>query len=177
MVSVIIPTLNEQETIAAVVQCAFLCDKVTEVLVIDDKSVDDTVALAKKAGAKVFASSRLGKGASMREGILLAKNEILLFIDGDIHPYPKNMMELLIAPIINDECDFVKSSFTRNAGRVTELVAKPLLSIFFPELTGFDQPLSGMIAGKKSILKDLLIPNDYGVDVSILIDLYSKGAG
>lgn len=176
MVSVIIPTLNEQETIAAVVQSAFLCDKVTEVLVIDDKSVDDTVALAKKAGAKVFASSRLGKGASMREGILLAKNEILLFIDGDIHPYPKNMMELLIAPIINDECDFVKSSFTRNAGRVTELVAKPLLSIFFPELTGFDQPLSGMIAGKKSILKDLLIPNDYGVDVSILIDLYSKGA-
>ena len=63
MVSVIIPTLNEQETIAAVVQCAFLCDKVTEVLVIDDKSVDDTVVLAKKAGAKVFASSRLGKAS------------------------------------------------------------------------------------------------------------------
>ncbi|HRD43825.1 MAG TPA: HAD-IB family phosphatase [Ferruginibacter sp.] len=176
MVSVIIPTLNEQETIAAVVQSAFSCNKVTEVLVIDDKSVDDTVRLAKAAGAKVYASSRLGKGASMREGILLAENDILVFIDGDIHPYPENMMEQLITPIINDECDFVKSCFTRNAGRVTELVAKPLLSIFFPELTGFEQPLSGMIAGKKSILKTLQIPNDYGVDVSILIDLFSHGA-
>ena len=116
MVSVIIPTLNEQETIAAVVQSVFLCSRVTEVIVIDDKSVDDTVALAKKAGAKVFTSSRLGKGASMREGILLAENDILVFIDGDIHPYPENMIELLIAPIINEGCDFVKSSFTRNAG-------------------------------------------------------------
>lgn len=175
MVSVIIPTLNEQETIADVVKNAYACNKVTEVIVIDDKSVDDTVALAKKAGAKVYASSRLGKGTSMREGILLAENEIIVFIDGDINPYPKNMLEHLTGPIIKDECDFVKSSFTRNAGRVTELVAKPLLSIFFPELAGFEQPLSGMIAGKKSLLKDLLLPNDYGVDVSILIDLFSKG--
>ena len=175
MVSVIIPTLNEQETIESIIKYAFGNDHVSEVLVIDDKSVDDTVAIAKAAGAKVFSSTRLGKGASMREGILLAKNEILVFIDGDINPYPPTMLDMLIRPIVKDEADFVKSCFSRNAGRVTELVAKPLLSIFFPELSSFNQPLSGMIAGKRSVLEQLQIPNDYGVDISILIDLFSKG--
>lgn len=175
MVTVIIPTLNEQETISSIVAYALKHEMVTEVLVIDDKSVDDTVAMATKAGAKVFTSTRLGKGASMREGILLAQNELIVFVDGDINPYPPQMLGLLIDPLINNECDFVKSCFTRNAGRVTELVAKPLLSIFFPELVSFHQPLSGMIAGKKSIMEQLHIPNDYGVDIAILIDLFSNG--
>lgn len=175
MVSVIIPTLNEQETIQPIIGYAFAHPRVNEVLVIDDKSVDDTIALSKAAGARVFSSTRLGKGASMREGILLAQNEIIVFIDGDIDPYPPKMLDLLVDPLLNNECDFVKSCFSRNAGRVTELVAKPLLSIFFPELIEFNQPLSGMIAGKKSVLETLQIPNDYGVDISILIDLFSKG--
>ncbi len=175
MVSVIIPTLNEQETIQSIIGYAFSHPKVSEVLVIDDKSVDDTVALARAAGAKVYNSTKLGKGASMREGILLAQNELIVFIDGDIDPYPPKMLDMLIDPLLKDDCDFVKSCFSRNAGRVTELVAKPLLSIFFPELVEFNQPLSGMIAGKKSVLETLQIPNDYGVDISILIDLFSKG--
>ncbi|HRD58631.1 MAG TPA: HAD-IB family phosphatase [Ferruginibacter sp.] len=175
MVTVIIPTLNEQETINYIINYAYAHPQVNEVLVIDDKSVDDTVAIARAAGASVYSSARLGKGASMREGILLAKNEYIVFMDGDIDPYPPKMLELLINPLLEGDCDFVKSCFSRNAGRVTELVAKPLLSIFFPELVEFNQPLSGMIAGKKSILETLQIPNDYGVDISILIDLFSKG--
>ena len=123
MVSVIIPTLNEQETIESVIQYACSNKYVSEVLVIDDKSVDDTVLIARRAGAKVYTSSRLGKGASMREGILLAQNELLVFVDGDINPYPQHMLDMLIEPLMNNECDFVKSCFTRNAGRVTELVA------------------------------------------------------
>ena len=70
------------------------------------------------------------------------------------------------------KADFVKGAFARNAGRVTELVAKPLLHILFPGLGHFSQPLSGMIAGKKSFFNKIEFFNDYGVDIGILIDMY-----
>jgi phosphoserine phosphatase SerB len=111
----------------------------------------------------------------MREGVLLAGNEIILFLDGDIDPYPYYTIPLLTAPIIRGEADFTKAAFDRNAGRVTELVAKPLLSIFFPELMHFQQPLSGMIAGKKSVFSQIDFRGDYGVDIGILIDMHLMG--
>ena len=73
---------------------------------------------------------------------------------------------------MNNEADFVKGAFARNAGRVTELVAKPLLTILFPGLSHFSQPLSGMIAGKKTFFQKIEFFNDYGVDIGILIDMY-----
>ncbi len=79
-------------------------------------------------------------------------------------------------PIISDKADFVKSFFDRQAGRVTELVAKPLLSLLFPELAHFSQPLSGMIAGKKSFFEKVTFENDYGVDVGLLIDMHHLNA-
>lgn len=127
--------------------------QVTEVLVVDDKSMDNTIEQARKEGASVITSTKLGKGASMKDGVLVAKNEIIAFLDADIISYPDNVIELLTAPLINGESDFVKSYFTRQAGRVTELVAKPLLSILNPTFPNFQQPLSGMIAGKKVCLK------------------------
>lgn len=172
MISVIIPTLNEQEQIANVVAFAKSQPNVSEVLVVDDQSLDQTVAFAEQAGAKVVSSTKLGKGASMKEGIMFAKNELVVFLDGDIHPYPHYTVKLLSDPLLQDEADFVKATFSRSAGRVTELVAKPLLSIFFPELTAFSQPLSGMIAGKKSLLQTLDFRDDYGVDIGILIDMH-----
>lgn len=172
MISVIIPTLNEEEHIAAVVNFARSQPNVNEVLVVDDKSIDQTVTIAQQNGAKVITSTKIGKGASMKDGILCATNEIVVFLDGDIDPYPHFTIKLLTDPIINDEAEFVKSSFSRNAGRVTELVAKPLLSIFFPELMNFSQPLSGMIAGKKSLFRQLEFREDYGVDIAILIDMH-----
>lgn len=172
MITVIIPTLNEEETIASVVRFAWSSPAVSEVLVVDDKSIDRTVSVAAKNKAKVVTSTKLGKGASMKEGVMYATNEIVVFLDGDIDPYPPQTIELLTDPILKDEAEFVKSSFGRNAGRVTELVAKPLLSIFFPELSEFNQPLSGMIAGKKSILSTISFRDDYGVDIGILIDMY-----
>ncbi|MDE3125062.1 MAG: HAD-IB family phosphatase [Bacteroidota bacterium] len=172
MVTVIIPTLNEAEHITAVVKFAYSDPLVTEVIVVDDQSTDNTVALAKKSGAKVITSTKLGKGASMKDGVLYSKNEIVLFLDGDIDPYPHFTIALLAQPIIQNEVDFVKSSFNRNAGRVTELVAKPLLSIFFPDLMRFSQPLSGMIAGKKTLFQQIDFRDDYGVDIGILIDMY-----
>ena len=172
MITVIIPTLNEEEHIASVINFAKRQPNVSEVIVVDDKSYDQTVNIAQQNGAKVITSTKLGKGASMKDGILFSTNEIIVFLDGDIDPYPHYTVKLLTDPIIRGEAEFVKSSFSRNAGRVTELVAKPLLSIFFPELLRFNQPLSGMIAGKKSIFQKIEFRDDYGVDIGILIDIY-----
>lgn len=172
MITVIIPTLNEEETIAQVVQFARSQPHVTEVIVVDDKSQDRTVKLALDSGARVITSTKLGKGASMRDGVMCASNEILVFLDGDIDPYPHFTVKLLSDPLLHEEADYVKSTFGRNAGRVTELVAKPLLSIFFPELLRFTQPLSGMIAGRKSLFEQLNFNDDYGVDIGILIDMH-----
>ena len=172
MVTIIIPALNEGETIKSVVEFAQRSAAVTEIIVVDDKSLDDTVKTARDAGAKVITSTKLGKGASMKEGLLCAKNEFVLFLDADIDPYPPQTIEWLAEPLINDNADFVKACFERNAGRVTELVAKPLLNILFPDLSHFSQPLSGMIAGKKSILQQIEFRDDYGVDIGILIDMH-----
>ena len=172
MITVIIPTLNEQNTISHVVQLVQKASEVTEILVIDDKSLDDTIKNAKSEKVKIYTSTKLGKGASMRDGMLLAENEIIVYLDADITTYPQNIIDLLTEPIISDDADFVKSVFDRQAGRVTELVAKPLMSLLFPELAHFSQPLSGMIAGKKSFFEKVSFENDYGVDIGLLIDMH-----
>jgi len=176
MVSIIIPALNEEKTISSVIQLAGQSPIVDEILVIDDKSADDTIKQARKfPKVKIYTSPRLGKGASMRDGMLLAENEVLVYLDADILTYPHDIAELLSDPIVKGEADFIKSCFDRQAGRVTELVAKPLLSILFPDLTRFAQPLSGMIGCKKSLMKKIEFENDYGVDAGILLDMYSLG--
>lgn len=172
MITVIIPVLNEEKTIRKVVGFLKGTPSVDEIIVVDDKSLDNTVQEAKNGGASVITSTKIGKGASMRDGLLVAKNEIVVFLDGDIEGYPPSTIEKLTAPIINDEADFVKATFEREAGRVTELVAKPLISLLFPDLHRFSQPLSGMIAGKRDLFVRLNLENDYGVDIGILIDMY-----
>ena len=172
MISVIIPALNEGKTISNVVRFCLAEPLVSEVIVVDDKSDDDTAKKAFEADAKVIISDRRGKGFSMKDGIRCAYNELIVFLDADIDPYPENTIRKLVNPILNNEADFVKGAFARNAGRVTELVAKPLLSILFPGLNHFSQPLSGMIAGKKSFFNKVDFFNDYGVDIGILIDMY-----
>lgn len=172
MVTVIIPALNEAATIGQVVQFAFNCSFVSEVIVVDDQSTDDTIIKAIEANAKLIISKKRGKGISMREGLAVAQNEIIIFLDADINPYPTHTIEEMIAPLIYDTHDFVKSSFGRNEGRVTELVAKPLLQILFPDMQQFDQPLSGMIAGRKAFFEKVKFHDDYGVDIGILIDMH-----
>lgn len=172
MLTVIVPVLNEAQTIHNVVRFCLAHSMVSEVIVVDDKSEDETVKIAEAAGAKVVISQVRGKGISMKDGIRHATNELIIFLDGDIDPYPEGTIPLLSEPLINNEADFVKGSFARNAGRVTELVAKPLLNIFYPGLAHFSQPLSGMIAGKKSFFQKIDFFNDYGVDIGILIDMY-----
>lgn len=172
MISVIVPALNEEKTIASVITFCKANKSVSEVLVVDDASEDDTAIIAASHGAKVIHSKLRGKGISMKDGINAVKNEIIVFLDADIDPYPEDALQLLTGPLVNNEADFVKGTFTRNAGRVTELVAKPLLTIFYPGLAGYTQPLSGMIAGRKQLFERLDFFNDYGVDIGILIDMY-----
>jgi glucosyl-3-phosphoglycerate synthase len=176
MITVIIPALNEENTINGVISLVKQSKLVSEVIVVDDKSLDKTVEISLKSCAKVITGTKLGKGASMRDGLLVAQNEIILFVDADITTYPQNLVELMTLPILNEGFDFVKSYFTRQAGRVTELVAKPLLSILYPEFPQFIQPLSGMIAGKKSFFNQINFEDGYGVDIGILIDMYKLNA-
>lgn len=176
MITVIIPALNEEKTIRYVSHLAKTSPHVSEVIVVDDKSMDKTVEEARKEGVTVITSTKLGKGASMKDGVLVAKNEFVAFLDADITTYPENVIELLTTPLINNEADFVKSYFTRQAGRVTELVAKPLLSILNPTFPNFKQPLSGMVAGKKSFFAKCEFEEGYGVDIGILMDMHNLGA-
>ncbi|HEX7847922.1 MAG TPA: glycosyltransferase, partial [Chitinophagaceae bacterium] len=172
MITVIIPALNESATIAYVVSLCRANPLVSQIIVVDDQSEDDTAELAKNAGAEVIISKARGKGISMKEGVQASVNELIVFLDADINPYPERCIDNLTEPLMHEEIDFVKGAFARNAGRVTELVAKPLLNILFPGLAHFSQPLSGMIAGKKAFFKKIDFVNDYGVDIGILIDMY-----
>lgn len=172
MLTAIIPALNEEFTIGKVVHFCINHPLINEVIVVDDKSEDNTASIAAEAGARVIVSEVRGKGISMKDGVNAASNELFIFLDADIDNYPEETITLLSEPLLLDEADFIKGTFSRNAGRVTELVAKPLLNIFYPGLAEFSQPLSGMIAGKKSFFKRIKFFNDYGVDIGILIDMY-----
>jgi len=176
MVSVIIPALNEEKTIRQVIRQAKRNELVDEIIVVDDMSTDDTVAEAGKENVKVITPTHVGKGESMREGMLMAKNEILVFLEADLPDYEQDIVGMLTAPLIRDEADFVKSYFERPAGRVAEILVKPMLEFFFPHLLEFRQPLSGMIAGKKSIFQKVEFENDYGVDIGLLIDMHQVRA-
>lgn len=176
MITVIIPALNEEATIEQVVNLCRKSSLVSEIIVVDDKSIDKTVDRAVQAGARVITSTKLGKGTSMRDGMMNAKNEVLVFLDADITTYPLDIIDRLGLPILRDECDFTKSYFSRQAGRVTELVAKPLLSIMYPNFPIFIQPLSGMIGGRRSMFEQLKFEDGYGVDLGILIDMFKMGA-
>ena len=174
MISVIISALNEEATIRKVIQRIRQPEQEMEIIVVDDNSSDKTVTETLKENVRVITSSQKGKGISMREGMMAASHNIIVYLDADILTYPKNIVSLLADPILKDEADFVKSYFDRQAGRVTQLVAKPMLSIFFPELEKFMQPLSGMIAARKDFLQQIEFENDYGVDIALLIDAYNK---
>ena len=176
MITVIIPALNEEKTIRQVIRQAKRNEGVNEIIVVDDMSTDNTVAEAGKENVKVITSTHVGKGESMREGMMMAKNEILVFLEPDLPDYEMDIVGMLTAPLIRDEADFVKSYFERPAGRVAEILVKPMLEFFFPHLLEFRQPLSGMIAGKKSIFQKVEFENDYGVDIGLLIDMHQVRA-
>jgi len=147
-----------------------------EVIVIDDSSVDDTAALARAAGATVITSTMLGKGASMHDGAMAASQDFVAYLDGDLAGLRPDIISDLCRPLQQGAADFVKARFGRGGGRVTELTAKPMLKVFFPELASFGQPLGGIIAARRSLLLQLPFEDGYGVDIGLLVDAHRAGA-
>jgi glucosyl-3-phosphoglycerate synthase len=174
--SVCIPALNEEKRIADVVAYALADPATAEVVVIDDSSIDATADLARAAGARVQTSTMLGKGASMFDGAQAASEELVVYLDGDLAGLRPGIISDLCRPLLSNEADFVKARFGRGGGRVTELTAKPMLKVFFPEVAGVAQPLGGIIAARRSLLRALSFESGYGVDVALLLDAHRAGA-
>lgn len=174
-ISVIIPAFNEENNIEVVINTAQKSQYVEEVIVVDNLSTDKTEEVSLKAGAKVVKCNMQGKGYAMEKGVKESTKDIIVFLDADIPCYSKDVVHELTKPIIEKDVDFVKSTFDRDGGRVTELVAKPMLQLLFPNLQYISQPLSGMIAGKREVFEKLVFEKDYGVDIGILLDVAIKG--
>ena len=176
-INVIIPAYNEQETIGAVIDLVHECNLKSKVIVVDNNSTDNTSKVAKEKGATVVECKLKGKGYAMEVGFQNVTSDVIVYLDADIIDYHSNIIHLLADPILNDECDLVKSTFERDSGGVvTEIATKPLLNVLFPDMYKYKEPLSGMIAGKKSFFEKIVFEKDYGVDISIIIDAYKLNA-
>ncbi|MGC4016000.1 MAG: glucosyl-3-phosphoglycerate synthase [Luteolibacter sp.] len=195
-VSVCIPTLDEADTIGTIASCIRreLMEThpvVDEILVIDSGSSDATCDLARAAGAEVYPSSEIapesgtfrGKGENLWKALQVATGDIICFVDGDIANFDRRFVTGLIGPLLEDpELSYVKAFYERpldhpqgfrptGGGRVTEILVRPLLSLFYPELTAFLQPLSGEYAARRETFRSLPFPCGYGVELAHLIDL------
>lgn len=175
-VSVVIPALNEGRRIAGVVRHAFADPCTAEVVVVDDSSTDDTAEQAAAAGARVITSTMLGKGASMRDGVAVAACETIVFLDGDLTGLRDGVIAALAAPVLAGTADLVKGRFGRGGGRVTELTAKPMLRVFFPEVAHLAQPLGGLVGARRALLQQLEFEDGYGVDIGLVLDAVVHGA-
>lgn len=186
--SVVIPALNEERTIAEVVE-SVLADDPLEVIVIDSDSTDQTAREAQRAGATVVnwrdaipeLPPRPGKGEALWRGTACAKGEIVAFVDADLLSPRPHIVRDLVAPFKSPEIYLVKARYRRGigdqptgGGRVTELTAKPLLRTFFPALSSIDQPLSGEYALRRSIARELPFTEGYGVEIALLVDICEK---
>ena len=173
-ITVIIPAFNEENNIANVIIKSKMCEHVDEILVVNNLSTDRTKEIAKQVGARVVDCNQQGKGYAMEKGLEYAKNDIIVFLDADIPDYDERIIEIMAEPIMKRNIQFVKSTFDRENGRITNLVARPLLKILKPDMLDFSQPLSGMIAGTKQAFEGIDFEKDYGVDIGILLDMVKK---
>lgn len=198
-VSLCIPTLNEEKTIGkeVVILRSELIKRyplLDEFAVIDSGSSDKTREVAASFGADVYLSSEIlqdmgekrGKGENLWKAIYQLKGDIIVYIDADIKNIHSRFVYGLVAPLIfQPKMQYVKAFYDRplassqgvrpsGGGRVTEILIRPLFSLFFPELTAIIQPLSGEYAARRDILEKISFPIGYGVETSHLIDIYHR---
>jgi len=175
-VTAVFPTYNEGKTIGLVIRKAKQAKLVDEILVVDGYSTDNTVKEAKKAGAKAVYQSKKqypGKGIAIKTARDEAKGDILVFFDSDVRNFKGDMLDKLVKPILDSNYDYTIANFVKRKGRVTELLVKPLMKKFFPEVK-FNNPLAGEFALKKQLLYDIEVPDDWGIETSLTIDVVMK---
>ncbi|WP_433256582.1 glucosyl-3-phosphoglycerate synthase [Streptosporangium sp. CA-135522] len=191
-ISVVLPARDEGETVGEIVTAIRhdlmeTVPLVDELVVIDSRSVDDTAARAAQAGAKVIAQDEIlpdlkpmdGKGEALWKSLAVTSGDLLVFIDADLREFRTSFVTGLLGPLLADPgVVYVKGCYDRplqnvqsGGGRVTELVARPLLNLHWPLLAGFVQPLAGEYAGRRSVLERVPFVTGYGVELGLLIDL------
>ncbi|HVX23043.1 MAG TPA: glucosyl-3-phosphoglycerate synthase [Acidimicrobiales bacterium] len=194
-VTVCIPARDEERTVGAVVGAvrrAHCLDAggsglVDEVVVVDDRSVDGTAAAAGDAGARVLAvRDGGGKGGAMAAGVEGSVGDLVVFLDADVENTTAGFVTGLLGPLLTeDDVALVKGFYRRplggqasGGGRVTELMARPLIEVLFPALVDVRQPLAGETAAPRWVLEKLQLAPDYGVELGMLVDVAARfGAG
>ncbi len=176
---------------------------VDELVVIDDGSTDATAAVARAAGAEVMAAAAIspgpataalppnpgalavaagGKGAAMWKAVHVTNGDLVVFCDADVRQFQPHFVTGLLGPLLlRDDVLFVKGFYRRpldgradEGGRVTELVARPLISALFPHLAALAQPLAGECAARREVLEEVPFVDGYGVDLGLVIDVAQR---
>jgi len=198
-ISLALPALNEGKTVGKVIEMMKreLMEKVPlldEIVLIDSNSTDQTREIAAEAGVPVYIhqellprlGARRGKGEALWKSLLVTRGDIIIWIDTDIvNIHPRFVYGILGPLLLNPQVQFVKGFYRRplkvgekmqagGGGRVTELTARPLLNLFYPELSGVVQPLSGEYAGRREALEQAPFFSGYGVETGLLIDVYER---
>jgi glucosyl-3-phosphoglycerate synthase len=195
-VSVVMPALNEERTVGSIVESirADLVEGsglVDELLVVDSGSTDGTAQAASAAGARVVRADAVlpelgvvaGKGEALWKSLYATSGDLVVFVDSDLLTFTPQYVVGLLGPLLTDSTvGYVKALYDRplntvegvvptGGGRVTELVARPLLGSLWPHLAGFVQPLSGEYAGRRELLERVPFLSGYGVEFGLLVDL------
>jgi len=199
-ISLCLPTLNEEKTIAKeiIILKSELMTRyplLDEIVVVDSGSTDKTIEIARAYGADVYDAAEIlphleqfkGKGENLWKALYITQGDIIIYLDADIKNIHHRFAYGLLGPLLmNDHIKFVKAFYDRpisigknkmrptGGGRVTELVIRPLFSLFFPELTQLIQPLSGEYAGFRDVFERIPFPIGYGVETSMNMDIYEK---
>lgn len=200
-VTLVVPARNEAERIAQTVAAAVVMrklDVIDRVLVVDSGSTDDTALEAELAGADVVVAAELrpdlgpvlGKGDSMWRALGHVDTDVVAFLDADLEGDVGKFVRGLVGPLVlgngAGDVHFVKGSFHRitpdgadpgdpfDGGRVTELMARPLLNLWRPDLAAFYQPLSGQVAGRTALLQSLSFLTGYAVEIAMLVDVVDR---
>lgn len=191
-VSVVLPALNEAATVGRIVSVirrdlmSGPAPLVDELVVIDSGSTDRTGEVAAAAGARVVHRDDIlpglpavpGKGEVLWRSLLVTSGDIVCFVDADLKDFSADFVSGIVGPLLTEpDVLFVKAMYDRplgdepgQGGRVTELVARPLLNLHWPLLAGFVQPLGGEYAVRRSLLERLPFPVGYGVELGLLVD-------